>query len=187
MHSLYTHFTQVSLLIKTSPKKKKILSLCSLFHQLVDLKNDHSGEDQTQTVVQDRYREFLGRRENFLLHAVVAVLSFLIFGAVPLVVYGLLINKSYDTELKLAVVAATSVVCIILLAIGKVYTSRPPKAYMKTVLYYVAMALSTSGVTYIAGNLIKDLLEKYNHPESGFAITMMPISGTNTGSTWMSQ
>ncbi|XP_027940576.1 membrane protein of ER body-like protein isoform X3 [Vigna unguiculata] len=161
--------------------------LVILGHNLVDLKNDHSGEDQTQTVVQDRYREFLGRRENFLLHAVVAVLSFLIFGAVPLVVYGLLINKSYDTELKLAVVAATSVVCIILLAIGKVYTSRPPKAYMKTVLYYVAMALSTSGVTYIAGNLIKDLLEKYNHPESGFAITMMPISGTNTGSTWMSQ
>ncbi|QCE00824.1 hypothetical protein DEO72_LG7g2115 [Vigna unguiculata] len=161
--------------------------LVILGHNLVDLKNGHSGGDQTQTVVQDRYREFLGRRENFLLHAVVAVLSFLIFGAVPLVVYGLLINKSYDTELKLAMVAAISVVCIILLAIGKVYTSRPPKAYMKTVLYYVAMALSTSGVTYIAGNLIKDLLEKHNHPESGFAITMMPISGTNTGSTWMSQ
>ncbi|XP_014505302.1 membrane protein of ER body-like protein isoform X2 [Vigna radiata var. radiata] len=160
--------------------------LIILGHNLVDLKNDHSGEDQTQAVVQDRYQEYLGRRENFLLHAVVAVLSFLIFGAVPLVVYGLLINKNYYTELKLAVVAATSVVCIILLAIGKVYSSRPPKAYMKTVLYYVAMALSTSGVTYIAGNLIKDLLEKLNHPESGLAITM-PISGTKTGSTWMSQ
>ncbi|XP_047178884.1 membrane protein of ER body-like protein isoform X3 [Vigna umbellata] len=160
--------------------------LIILGHNLVDLKNDHSGEDQTQTVVQDRYQEYLGRRENFLLHAVVAVLSFLIFGAVPLVVYGLLINKNYNTELKLAVVAATSVVCIILLAIGKVYTSRPPKAYMKTVLYYVAMALSTSGVTYIAGDLIKDLLEKLNHPQSGFDITM-PISGTTTGSTWMSK
>ncbi|XP_017428028.1 membrane protein of ER body-like protein isoform X7 [Vigna angularis] len=160
--------------------------LIILGHNLVDLKNDHSGEDQTQTVVQDRYQEYLGRRENFLLHAVVAVLSFLIFGAVPLVVYGLLINKNYNTELKLAVVAATSVVCIILLAIGKVYTSRPPKAYMKTVLYYVAMALSTSGVTYIAGDLIKDLLEKLNHPQSGFDITM-PVSGTTTGLTWMSQ
>ncbi|KAK7372885.1 hypothetical protein VNO80_06275 [Phaseolus coccineus] len=155
-----------------------------LGHNLVDLKNDHSGEDETQRVVQDRYKEFLGRRENFLLHAVVAVLSFLIFGAVPLVVYGLLINKNYYTELKLGVVAATSVVCIILLAIGKVYTSRPPKAYIKTVLYYVALALSTSGVTYVAGNLIKDLLEKLNQPESGFAITM-PISDTRMGSTWM--
>jgi len=148
------------------------------------LKNDHSGEDETQRVVQDRYKEFLGRRENFLLHAVVAVLSFLIFGAVPLVVYGLLINKNYYTELKLGVVAATSVVCIILLAIGKVYTRRPPKTYIKTALYYVALALSTSGVTYVAGNLIKDLLEKLNQPESGFVITM-PISDTRMGSTWM--
>lgn len=150
------------------------------------MKNDHSREHETQTVVQDRYQEFLGRRENFLLHAVVVVLSFLIFGAVPLVVYGLLINKNYYTEVKLGVVAATSVVCIILLAIGKVYTGRPPKAYMKTVLYYVTLALATSGVTYIAGDLIKDLLEKLNQPESGFAITM-PISDTKTGSTWMSQ
>ncbi|KAK8466894.1 hypothetical protein PHAVU_008G187600 [Phaseolus vulgaris] len=155
-----------------------------LGHNLVDLKNDHSGEDETQRVVQDRYKEFLGRRENFLLHAVVAVLSFLIFGAVPLVVYGLLINKNYYTELKLGVVAATSVVCIILLAIGKVYTRRPPKTYIKTALYYVALALSTSGVTYVAGNLIKDLLEKLNQPESGFVITM-PISDTRMGSTWM--
>lgn len=45
--------------------------------------------------VQDRYQELLGRRANFLLHAVVAVLSFLIFGSVPLVVYGLLIRVHY--------------------------------------------------------------------------------------------
>lgn len=87
--------------------------------------------------VQDRYQELLGRRANFLLHAVVAVLSFLIFGSVPLVVYGLLIRVHYYEEVKNAAVAATSVVCIILLAIGKVYTSRPPKTYVKTVLQYV--------------------------------------------------
>jgi len=138
-----------------------------------------------QTNAQNRYQESLGRRENFLLHAVVAVLSFLIFGAVPLVIYGLLINKNYHTEVKLATVAATSIVCIILLAIGKVYTSKAPKSYIKTVLYYVTLAISASGVSYIAGNLIKDFLEKLNQPESGFAITM-PISDTSMGSAWMS-
>ncbi|KAG4382903.1 hypothetical protein AAZX31_14G172300 [Glycine max] len=152
---------------------------------LIDLKKDNSGGDQTQTNVQDRYQESLGRRENFLLHVVVAVLSFLIFGAFPLVIYGLLINKNYYTEVKLATVAATSIVCIILLAIGKVYTSKAPKSYIKTVLYYVTLAISASGVSYIAGNLIKDFLEKLNQPESGFAITM-PISDTSVGSAWMS-
>ncbi|KAL3034656.1 hypothetical protein AAZX31_02G206500 [Glycine max] len=152
---------------------------------LIDLKKDNSGEDQMQTNAQNRYQESLGRRENFLLHAVVAVLSFLIFGAVPLVIYGLLINKNYHTEVKLATVAATSIVCIILLAIGKVYTGKAPKSYIKTVLYYVTLAISASGVSYIAGNLIKDFLEKLNQPESGFAITM-PISDTSMGSAWMS-
>lgn len=155
------------------------------FPQLIDLKNDQSGENQTQTNAQDRYQELLGRRANFLLHAVVAVLSFLIFGAVPLVIYGVVINKNYYTEVKLAAVAASSVVCIILLAIGKVYTRRPPNSYFKTVFYYVTLALSASGVSYLAGNLIKDLLEKFNHSESGFAITM-PISDTSMKSAWMS-
>ncbi|KAL2317553.1 hypothetical protein Fmac_031429 [Flemingia macrophylla] len=156
-----------------------------LGHNLIDLKNDHTEGDQAQTNVQDRYQEQLGRRANFLLHAVVAVLSFLIFGAVPLVIYGVLINKNYYTDVKLAAVAASSIVCIILLAIGKVYTRKPPKSYVKTILYYVTLALAASGVSYIGGNLIKDLLEKLNHPESGFAITM-PLSDTSKGSTWSS-
>lgn len=155
------------------------------FPQLIDLKNGHSGGDQTQMNAQDRYQEVLGHRANFLLHSVVAVLSFLIFGAVPLVIYGLMINKNYYSEVKLATVAATSIVCIILLAIGKVYTSKPPKSYIKTVSYYVTLAISASGISYIAGNIIKDLLEKLNQPESGFAITM-PISGTSMESAWMS-
>ncbi|KAK7301030.1 hypothetical protein RJT34_11885 [Clitoria ternatea] len=156
-----------------------------LGNNLIDLKSDHSGGNQQQMNLQDRYQELLGRRANFLLHIVVAVISFLIFGSVPLAVYGILINKNYYAEVKLAAVATTSVVCIILLAIGKVYTSRPPKSYIKTVLYFVTLALAASGVSYIVGNLIKDLLEKLNHSESGFVITM-PISDTSMQPAWTS-
>ncbi|TKY73979.1 Membrane protein of ER body protein [Spatholobus suberectus] len=135
---------------------------------------------------EDRYQELLGRRANFLLHAIVAVLSFLIFGSVPLVIYGLLISKNYYAEVKIAAVAATSVVCIILLAIGKVYTTRPPKSYVKTVLHYVSLALATSGISYIAGDLVKDLLDKISGSESGYVLTM-PLSGTTRMKTaWMS-
>ncbi|MED6113425.1 hypothetical protein PIB30_070683 [Stylosanthes scabra] len=125
-------------------------------HDPINLKNSHSEEE--------RYQEQLGARENFLLHAVVAVLSFLIFGYVPLVVYGLQIHKNYYIGVNLAVVLVTSVACIILLAIAKNYTRNPPKSYIKTVLQYVILALATSGVSYIAGDLIKNLLEKLSVP-----------------------
>lgn len=135
---------------------------------------------------QDRYQELLGRRENFLLHAVVAVLSFLIFGSVPLDIYGLLISKNYYAEVKIAVVAATSVACIILLAIGKVYNTRPPKSYVKTVLYYVTIILATSGMCYIVGDVVKDLLEKISGSESGYVLTMPSSDTRRMKPAWMS-
>ncbi|XP_017419944.2 membrane protein of ER body-like protein isoform X2 [Vigna angularis] len=142
-------------------------------HNLTDLKNGHSGGNPSQ----DRYEELLGRRENFTVHAFLAVLSFIIFGSVPLVVYSLLISKHYYDEYNIAAVAASSVVCIILLAMGKAYTSTPPKSYIKTVLHYVSLALATCGVSYIAGDLAKVLLDKISGSESGYVLAM-PLSDT---------
>ncbi|CAL0319595.1 unnamed protein product [Lupinus luteus] len=152
-----------------------------IFHNLIELRNDHSGGDlqQTNFMQEDRYQAQLGRRANFLLHIVVAILSFLIFGSVPIIVYGLLIHKNYSGELKFAVVAVTSIICIILLAIGKVYTKSTPKSYTTTLLRYVTLALAASGVSYIAGGLIDNLLENFNDPKSGFVLTI-PSTGTRS-------
>ncbi|MED6188926.1 hypothetical protein PIB30_090645 [Stylosanthes scabra] len=159
-----------------------VAGICILGNNLWELKDDHSGTNQPET--NDRYQELLGRRSNFLLHVVAAVLSFLTFGSVPIIVYGVLINKNYYAEVKLAAVVAASLLCIILLVIAKVYTKTQPKAYIKTVSYYVTVALVVSGVSYIVGNLIKDLLEKLAHsPDPGFAITM---SNSDTKTAWMS-
>ncbi|KAK7317050.1 hypothetical protein RJT34_00962 [Clitoria ternatea] len=154
-----------------------ISGLFVIGHNLIELRKDNSGGDSQQMNMQeDRYQEQLGSRANFVLHAFLVVLSFIIFGSVPLVVYGLLIQKNYSDEVKIAVVAATCVVCIIVLAFGKVYTRRPPKSYAKTVLQYVAMALATSGISYIAGDLVKDLLDKFNS-HSNLVLTM-PLPST---------
>lgn len=139
----------------------------------MELKNDDSGGDSQQLNQQkDRYQKVLGRRANFALHAVVVVLSFLMFGSIPIVIYGILTHENYSSNVKVAAVAATSIVCIILLAVAKVYTKEPPKSYIKTVLYYVTMAIGTAGVSYVVGDLIKDLLEKLSHREAGFVIAM---------------
>nr|XP_025666877.1 membrane protein of ER body-like protein isoform X3 [Arachis hypogaea] len=157
--------------------------LVILGNNLWELKDDHSGSGTNQMEINDQYQELLGRRSNFLLHVVVAVLSFLIFGSVPIIVYGVLINKNYYTEVKLAAVVTASLLCVTLLAIGKVYTKPQPKAYIKTASYYVTMALVASGVSYIVGNLVQDLLEKLTHSDSGFAIA---ISNSGTKTAWMS-
>ncbi|KAL4365053.1 membrane protein of ER body-like protein isoform X4 [Arachis hypogaea] len=157
--------------------------LVILGNNLWELKDDHSGSGTNQMEINDRYQELLGRRSNFLLHVVVAVLSFLILGSIPIIVYGVLINKNYYTEVKLAAVVTASLLCVILLAIGKVYTKPQPKAYIKTASYYVTMALVASGISYIVGNLVQDLLEKLTHSDSGFAIAM---SNADTKTAWMS-
>ncbi|KAJ7959489.1 Membrane protein of ER body-like protein [Quillaja saponaria] len=147
-------------------------------HNLMELKNDHfGGNPQQMNLQEDRYQEVLGRRANFLLHATVAILSFLLFGSVPLVAYGILIHKNYYSEVKIALVAAASLLCIILLCIGKVYTRKPPKSYIKTVSYYVSIGFAASGVSYMVGQLLKELLGKYSQSETGFVITM-PFSET---------
>ena len=55
----------------------------------------------------DRYQQVLGQKSNFIEHASVAILSFLVFGLVPPVVYGFSFYESDNREPKLAAVAAS--------------------------------------------------------------------------------
>ena len=102
----------------------------------------------------------------------VAILSFLIFGLIPPVVYGFSFRKSDDKDLKLAAVAGASLVCIILLALGKGHVRKPQRTYFRTVSYYVFLGISASGISYIVGELIKKLLEKLGLFESSSAVSV---------------
>lgn len=144
--------------------------------QIWELKDDESKVRCSRTNEQvDRYQEVLGRRENFILHAFVAILSFLVFGLVPPVVYGFTFRQTDDKDLKLAAVAAASLICITLLAIAKAQIQNPHK-YFKTVTYYIVIGLGVSGVSYLAGQLINQLIEKFESSESTPAFTS-PLPG----------
>lgn len=65
-----------------------------------------------------------------------------------------------DKGLKLVVVGATSFLCITVLAIGKAYVCRSPKTYVKTVVIYVVLGFTALGISYVAGVLIKRIVEK---------------------------
>ncbi|RDX70396.1 Membrane protein of ER body-like protein, partial [Mucuna pruriens] len=156
-----------------------------LGHNLKELKSEQPKRAENDTRM-DRYNELLGQRENFILHAFVAIISFIVFGLVPPVVYGFSFSESDDKDFKLAAVAAASLLCVTLLSIAKAYIKRSNSysAYIQTVLYYVGTGAVASVLSYLAGDLVKKLLEKLGWFEtaSNFAMQIPGISVQQ--STW---
>ncbi|CAO2821432.1 unnamed protein product [Amaranthus hypochondriacus] len=122
-----------------------------LIHNLMELKQEQGTE---------RYLEQLGRAGHFVLHAFVAILSYLVFGLMSPFIYGFTFRKSDNKDYKLATLAGASLVCITILSIGKAYVQKSPKPYFSTVFYYISMGFMVSGITYVAGDLINMLLKK---------------------------
>ncbi|XP_031276073.1 membrane protein of ER body-like protein [Pistacia vera] len=151
-------------------------------HNLRELKNERYQwyEDEGQ------YQKLLGRRGNFPLQASLAVISFLFFGLLPPVIYGFSFRESDNKDLKLAVVLGVSLICIILLVIAKCHvTKSPPKSYIKTILYYLSTGVVVSCVSYLAGELIKDFLEKLGWFDSTSTISISSIETSKPmESTW---
>ncbi|XP_022573462.1 membrane protein of ER body-like protein [Brassica napus] len=147
-----------------------VLGLANLFggliliiHNLQELREeepiiettDDNGEEET------RYKRLLGRRENFMLHATLAILSFIITGLLPPVVYYFSFRETHNKDYKVASVFSASLICISFLALAKAHVRSPRGSYLKSVLYYAANAVSVSGITYVVGNVVNQLLEKY--------------------------
>ncbi|KAI7982394.1 Membrane protein of ER body 1 [Camellia lanceoleosa] len=151
--------------------------LCIIGPNLRELKNEES-----------RYKELLGQTDNFLLHATVAVLVFLIFGLIPPVTHGFSFRQIDDKDLKLVLVAAASLPCIVRLAIGKAYIQKKPNfyTYIKTILYYIGMAVMASGISYAAGELIKRLVEKLGWFDSSVAVTLSLPQVQSVNPAWRS-
>ncbi|XP_059304401.1 uncharacterized protein LOC132056291 isoform X2 [Lycium ferocissimum] len=159
-----------------------------IFHNLWELKRDRYEQASNQIMEKhvDRYREQLGRRENFTVHAVLVVLSYIIFGLVPPVIYGFSFRHSDDKELKIVAVAAASLVCILMLSTGKAYVQRAPKPYFKTIAAYVILGFTVSGVSYAAGILFKRLLEKLGLFQPSSTVNLFLPEMPGSGAAWAS-
>lgn len=125
-----------------------------------------------------RYEELLGKKKGrFWVHLAVASLCFILLGASPPVIYGLSFRESDDRELKMAVVAGASLVCVALLAVAKVHAQEGgKKPYFQTLLRYVGLAVAGSGLSYVVGTAAKKLLEKLALFDGWAAILASPFS-----------
>ncbi|XP_023549033.1 membrane protein of ER body-like protein [Cucurbita pepo subsp. pepo] len=148
------------------------LALANLITGLIVITNNISGLKSNQLKKEpnergeakvDSYEEALGDRQHYLLHYTIAILSFLIFGLLPPLVYGFSFRDTDDGDLKLAAVAASSLLCIALLAIAKAYAQRAQnwQAYAKTLVYYITLGFGASGLSYLAGKEFDKLLEQF--------------------------
>nr|GMC64646.1 membrane protein of ER body-like protein isoform X2 [Ipomoea batatas] len=159
-----------------------------ILNNLWELKKDCPEQASNQIMEQgDRYGKLLGHRENFVIHAIVIMLSYAVFALVPPTVYGFSFRKSDDMELKLIAAAAASLLCIIVLATGKVYAQRPPKSYLKTITFYVVLGFLVSGVSFAAGQLINRLLLKLGLFQSSSEVNLFQPGVTQAhAAAWVS-
>nr|XP_051198138.1 membrane protein of ER body-like protein isoform X4 [Lolium perenne] len=136
-----------------------------IFHNIADLRDiqDVDGDDERV----GHYWVNLGRRSKAQLHMVMALLSYVVFGLLPPVLYGLSFRESNDRENKMMVVAAATLACIALLALGKAHVKSRPRTYFKTLMYYLMIAVSCSGLSYVAGVLITRILVSYGVIDEG--------------------
>ncbi|KAM0920516.1 hypothetical protein ACQ4PT_007473 [Festuca glaucescens] len=136
-----------------------------IFHNIADLRDIQDVDGNDERV--GHYWLNLGRRSKAQLHMVMALLSYIVFGLLPPVLYGLSFRKSNDRENKMMAVAAASLACIALLALGKAHVKSRPRTYFKTLMYYLTIAVSCSGLSYFAGVLITRILVSYGVIDEG--------------------
>uniref|UniRef100_A0A453QDP5 Membrane protein of ER body-like protein n=1 Tax=Aegilops tauschii subsp. strangulata TaxID=200361 RepID=A0A453QDP5_AEGTS len=143
-----------------------------IYHNIADLRDIRDVNDDNEQV--GHYWLQLGRRSKAQLHMVLALLSYMVFGLLPPVIYGLSFRESNDRENKMMAVAGASLASIALLALGKAHVQTAPRAYFKTLMYYLTIAVSSSGLSYVAGVLITRLLEHFGVIEQGGSAAPAP-------------
>ncbi|XP_013601074.1 PREDICTED: membrane protein of ER body-like protein isoform X2 [Brassica oleracea var. oleracea] len=172
-----------------------VLGLANLFggliliiHNLQELREEEpitTEDNQTNVQEEGRYKRLLGRRENFTLHVTVAIISFIIMGLLPPIVYYFSFSKTHNRDYKVASVFGASLLCIVLLALAKAHVRSPRGSHLKSVLKYAMIAVSVSGISYVVGNFVDHLLEKYgwsDGSETPAAEMMLSLLGRKAGS-----
>ncbi|VFQ95929.1 unnamed protein product [Cuscuta campestris] len=150
--------------------------LVIMAHNFMDLYKNHPASE---------YQEVLGQKKHFLLHVIVALLSYLIFGLAPPVIYGFTFREGDDRDSKLLAVAVASFVFIVLLSIAKAYTQRGAntfKEYSLTVLQYAVTAAMASGVSYVVGDLFGKMMDELGWYNSTPPNVVLP----STHPSWVS-
>lgn len=136
------------------------------------MKKHESRQDEPEDREAERYEDVFGDRKNYGLHFTVAILSFVLFGLVPPLVYGFTFCKPEDKILKIPTVTIVTVFCTGLLGVGKAYIQKATNCveYVNIIGKCIVDAIGTSVLTTLGG----DLIEKYFEQARWFEPNKIP-------------
>lgn len=106
-----------------------------------------------------RFRESVG--PSFWANGFLAIVSFLIFGALPPFVFGFTFRESNDHDYKMGATVVASVIAITLLGCGKVASKMTELSYRRTISTLILTGVAAAVAGFYTGEYISKLLEKY--------------------------
>ncbi|VVA95571.1 unnamed protein product [Arabis nemorensis] len=112
----------------------------------------------TIVVAEDPYQILLGNRINVKLHCFVVVASFIFFGVIPPLFYGLSFKRSNKKHYKAVVVFVVSLLCVIFLSFAKAYAF--DMDILKTMFEYTGIAIGASTLSFVTSKIVSGMLEK---------------------------
>nr|PNR28953.1 hypothetical protein PHYPA_027645 [Physcomitrium patens] len=111
------------------------------------------------SVSRTRFRESVGPR--FWVNGPLAMLSFLVFGPLPALAFGLSFRQSNGHDYKMAVTVVVSTVALALLGFGKVASKMTKLSYTRTVSTLIITGVVAAVVGFYSGYYISKLLESF--------------------------
>lgn len=106
-----------------------------------------------------RFRESVG--PSFWVNGFLAIVSFLIFGALPPLMFGFTFRESNDHDYKMGATVIVSVIAVTLLGCGKVASKMTELSYKRTISTLILTGVAAAVAGFYTGEYISKLLDKY--------------------------
>ncbi|KAG0555238.1 hypothetical protein KC19_12G154700 [Ceratodon purpureus] len=106
-----------------------------------------------------RFQQSVGPR--FWINGFLAMISFLFFGALPVLAFGFSFRELNDHDYKMVATVVVSTIAIIFLGCGKVAAKMTDLSYRRTLTTLISTGIVAAVAGFYTGEYISKLLEKY--------------------------
>lgn len=106
-----------------------------------------------------RFHETVGPR--FWLNGPLAMLSFLVFGALPVLVFAFSFRELDDYDYKMAATVLASTIAVLFLGCGKVAAKMTTLSYWRTLSTLITTGIVAAVAGFYTGEYINKMLQKY--------------------------
>jgi hypothetical protein len=126
-----------------------IFGFLTFFYKIQDMRKENPA----------RFHETVGPR--FWINGPLAMLSFLVFGALPVLVFAFSFRELNDHDYKMAATVLASTIAVIFLGCGKVAAKMTTLSYWRTLSTLIVTGIVAAVAGFYTGEYINKMLQKY--------------------------